>query len=285
MFRPFRRSTRKIIRRSKNWGTIVKLTLSGNEIEKRSQLQNAKDPVLLIYGFGATRRTFSILEKRLHKDGYTVFSINLGGIFDTFNTDAIECLASKIDEKIEKVYRKYKIKGKLSIICHSKGGLIGHYYVKRLGGDKRTKTLITLGTPHNGNPWALFAAFTPIVLLLKSVRQMAPMSHFIKRLKMGKFPKKVMFYSIYSKDDRVCPYPCSVLEEEGPHIKNIEIDGLSHSEFLIKKSAYHAIKHAIDGQMPKSWEDRSREKYQKRDKSQKPVKLRLIEGAKSLAFK
>src|SRR3990167_9202224 len=137
-----RRVAWRMARRTKSWGTVVALTLGGNRIERKANLYRSKSPVLLLYGFGATRRTFSILEKRLYNDGCTVFSINLGGLFDTFNTEAIESLASHVDQKIERLYKKYQFRGKLSIISHSKGGLIGRYYIKRLGGDQRVKLLI-----------------------------------------------------------------------------------------------------------------------------------------------
>ncbi|MBI2340570.1 MAG: alpha/beta hydrolase [Deltaproteobacteria bacterium] len=231
-----RRVARRVLRRTRSWGTIVALTLRGNRIERKANLRHCKNPVLLLYGFGATRRTFSILERRLYNDGYTVFSINLGGIFGTFNTHAIQDLAAYVDEKIERLTKKYGFRGKLSIISHSKGGLIGTYYVKRLGGDRRVKLLITLGAPHNGNPWAMLALFSPAALIFKSIRQMTPMSDFLKRLKIGPFPKRVKLYSIYSKDDRVSPYPCSVVEE-APNVKNLELEGVSHSEFLIKRTS------------------------------------------------
>ncbi len=262
------------------------LTLSGNKVEKKSTLLKSKNPVLLIYGFGATRRTFSILEKRLHNDGHTVFSINLGGIFGTFNTHGVQDLAAMIDQKIERLYKKYDFRGRISIIAHSKGGLIGRYYVKRLGGDQRVKTLITLGTPHNGSPWALLAACTPIALVCKSIRQMTPMSAFIRRLKQGPFPKRSKLYSIYSKDDQVCLYPGAVLEEAG-NVVNVEMDGISHSEFLIKKSIYHVIHHALADTLPLSLQARSREKHNEHLLAAKSRTgpLKLIEGAKNLALR
>lgn len=280
-----RRSARSIARRIKSWGTIAALTLSGNRIERKADLHKSKNPVLLIYGFGATRRTFSILEKRLYNGGYTVFSINLGGTLGTFNTNPIEELASHIDQKIERLYQKYQFRGKINILAHSKGGLIGHYYIKRLGGDRRVKMLITMGTPHNGSPWALLASFTPAAFMSKSIRQMTPMSNFIRRLKQGPFPKKVKLYSIYSKDDRICVYPGGVLEEAA-NVKNLEIDGVSHSEFLIKKSVYHVIEHALKDNMPASLEERTRQKVMKdREKMSQKSGLRLIDGAKNFSFK
>lgn len=275
-----------MIRRGKSWGTIVALTLRGNRIERKANLKHCKNPVLLLYGFGATRRTFSILERRLYNDGYTVFSINLGGMFGTFNTHAIQDLAAYVDEKIERLYKKYGFRGKLSIISHSKGGLIGTYYVKRLGGDRRVKLLITLGTPHNGNPWAMLALFSPAALIFKSIRQMTPMSDFLKRLKTGPFPKRVKLYSIYSKDDRVSPYPCSVVDE-APNAKNLELEGVSHSEFLIKKNVYNLIKHALNDEMPASLEEWTRKRLQETatEALSKRSRFRLIEGSKSLAFR
>lgn len=279
-----RRMTRRLARRTKSWGTIVALTLRGNRIERKAELKHCKSPVLLLYGFGATRRTFSILERRLYNDGYTVFSINLGGIFGTFNSHAIEDLASHVDEKIERLYKKYAFRGKLSIIAHSKGGLIGTYYVKRLGGDRRVKLLLTLGAPHNGNPWALLAMFSPAVFIFKSVRQMSPMSAFLRRLKQGPFPKKVKLFSVYSKDDRICPYPSAVLDETS-NVKNVEVEGISHSEFLIKKSVYNLIKHALNGEMPTSIQEWTRQRVKDDATASSHSRFRLIEGAKNLAFK
>lgn len=268
-----KRRMRRLARRARSWSTIVRLTLAGNKIEKNSRLKRCRNPVLMIYGFGATRRTLAILENRLRQDGYTSFSLNLGGFLGTFNTASIEETARHIDTKIERLYRKYKIQGRLTVIGHSKGGLIGQYYVKFLGGTRRVKTFISLGTPHNGNPWALLAIFSPIGLALKSIRQMTPMSRFIKKLKQKKFPSHIQVFSIYSKDDIMCPFPCGVLDE-APNVHNIEVYGVSHSELLIKKNVYNAIKHALRDEMPESWLNASRENY--REHVDKKARFRLI---------
>lgn len=273
-----KRVARRIARRAQSWGTIVGLTLSGNSVERISKLKNCRDPIMMIYGFGATRRTLAILEKRLQTDGFTVFSVNLGGFLNTFNTDSIERLARHIQEKVERLYKKHNFRGKLTILGHSKGGVIGHYYIKNLGGAKRVKSLITMGTPHNGNPWAMIASFTPISWICKSLKQMSPISQFIKNLKNTPFPKGVKVYSIYSKDDTVCPYPVSVLGET-EDVKNIEVFGVSHSEFLIKKNAYNAIKHALNNEIPVSWTEVSRKNYLDH-LDEKKERFRLIPGFK-----
>lgn len=256
-----KRKARRLSRRARSWSTIAQLTLMGNEIEERTPLKNCKNPVLMLYGYGATRRTLAILEKRLKKEGYKIISVRLGGFFDTFNTASIEESARHIDTKIEKLYKKYHMRGKLTIIGHSKGGLIGQYYIKFLNGGKRTKCLITLGTPHNGTPWCFLTAYTPLALLSKSLAQMSPTSSFIKKLKETPFPKTCRVFSIYSKEDIASPFPCAILDE-APNVKNIEVYGVTHAELLIKKNVLHAILHGLRNEMPESWTASSRKNYE-----------------------
>ena len=216
----------------------------GNEVVRRTDFTHCPRPVLLIYGFLGTRRSFQVIERRLRRDGYCVFSINLGGLFDAFNTRGIDECAVKVRDKVERLYARYDL-GPLSIIGHSKGGLIGRYYVKRLGGDKRVQTLVTLATPHNGSPTAylgavLFGAVAP------SVWQMTPMSRFIRRLKIGQFPSHVRLASIYSKQDRLCPFPAAMLETEAhANLANVELADCGHHEFLTRKRSYDAIRREL----------------------------------------
>ncbi len=227
--------------------SYIRLTLEGNRIERLTDFEKCEHPVLLLYGFGATRRTISILEQRLRRDGFCVFSLNLGGVFDTFNTRCIEELSELVAEKIERLCRRFRLT-KISIIGHSKGGLIGRYYVKRLGGTKRVRTLITLGTPHNGNPWALLGLVSPLIVFAKSIWQMIPMSPFIRKLKEGRFPSQVRFVSIYSKDDRVCFYKSAMLDipaNGSKHIKNIEVKRMGHADLIMRKAVYNVIKREL----------------------------------------
>ncbi|MFE6283748.1 lipase family alpha/beta hydrolase [Streptomyces sp. NPDC057877] len=39
---------------------------------------------------------------------------------------------------------------KVMLVCHSTGGLVGRYYLDCLGGRETARTLVTLGTPHQG---------------------------------------------------------------------------------------------------------------------------------------
>jgi triacylglycerol lipase len=218
---------------------------SSNEIVRRTDFTKCPRPVLLLYGFFATRRSFEVLERRLRRDKYCVWSINLGGLFDAFNTKGIDESAEKVREKIERLYARFPDMGPMSIIGHSKGGLIGRYYVKRLGGDRRVKNLITLGTPHNGSPTAYLGCLTAGAFA-RSVWQMTPMSPFIRRLKIGAFPRGVRFTSVYSKNDQVNPFPSCILEDNGTgNLFNVEVAGVSHRDFVLKRSVYEVIRREL----------------------------------------
>ena len=235
---------RRLRRDVKDLAGYLNFDRRGNEIVRRADFTRCPRPVLLLYGFLGTRRSCEVLEHRLRRDGYCVWSINLGGLFDLFNTKGIEECAEKVREKVERLYSRYDL-GPLSIIGHSKGGLIGRYYVKRLGGDRRVKNLITLGTPHNGTPAAYLGCAT-VGLVAKSVWQMTPMSPFIRRLKMGAFPGSVRFVSIYSKTDGASPFPSCILENYGQgNLFNVEVPAVTHRQLLSKRTVYAVIRREL----------------------------------------
>src|SRR4051812_29413153 len=139
---PFALQYRKWRRQVQDLAGYLDFSRKGNDIVRRTDFSQCPRPVLLLYGFLSTRRTFEVLERRLRRDGFCVWSINLGGLFDLFNTRGIDDSAEKVRDKVERLYKRYPGMGPLSILGHSKGGLIGRYYVKRLGGDTRVRNLI-----------------------------------------------------------------------------------------------------------------------------------------------
>lgn len=220
-----------------------------NEIERLTDFTRCKHPVLILYGFGATRRSVSILESRLRKDGFGVFSIKLGGLWDLFNTAPIDETAEKVAQKIESLCARHNLP-RFTVIGYSKGGLIGRYYVSFLGGDKRVHSLITLATPHCGSPWAALSGIFLVGLLSKGLRQMLPVSPFMRKLSRTPIPGGMYAVSISSKKDKTCPPKFSRLPEhaEREPVYNVILPFLGHSDFVIKPSAYSEIyKHIMAG--------------------------------------
>ena len=58
-----------------------------------------------------------------------------------------EILKTKIDNQ-------FGDRDDIVLICHSMGGLVGRYYVEKLGGSTHVNTVITCGTPHRGSSLA-----------------------------------------------------------------------------------------------------------------------------------
>jgi len=226
---------------------------AGNGVARVTDFAHCARPVLLLPGFMATRRGLSVLERRLRRDGYGVFSLNLGGLMGLFNTRSIEESALLVREKVERLYRRYDL-GPLTIVGHSKGGLIGRYYIKRIGGHERCAGLITLGTPHHGTPLA-YAGALMVGAVAPSIWQLMPMSPFIRRLKEGAFPERVRLASIYSREDGVVPFPSGLVEPGGrADIVNIEVAGVAHRAFLTRKSAYDALRSQLELVYPRAEE-------------------------------
>ena len=221
----------------------VDLDRNGNQIVRRTDFANCPRPVLLLYGFMSSRRVFEVLERRLRRDSFCVWSINLGGLMDVFNTRGIDASAELVQKKVERLYQRFPQMGPLSIVGHSKGGLIASYYAKRLGGEKRVKTVVTLGTPFNGTPSAYWGILSH-GLVSRSIWQLTPVSPFIRRLNMGPFPEGLRVTSIYSRDDKVNPFPSCYLEnaDDQMGVRNVEVRGVSHREFVTSRSVYQLLR-------------------------------------------
>jgi triacylglycerol esterase/lipase EstA (alpha/beta hydrolase family) len=221
--------------------TVLRLSMTRRGILLTEPIERPDRPVLLIYGFFQNRRILSVLHDRLKRDRFSVFTIHLGGLLNTFNTHGIPTLAALVRDEVESLCRETGIR-RLAIVGHSEGGLVARYYVKKLGGHRRVTHLVTLGTPHHGTPVAYLGILT-LGALARSVWQMTPMSPFIRELKSGKFPRACKLTTVYSKTDRIAPYPCCMLElKPGERTSNVEIDDVGHVAMLLSKHVYEVVR-------------------------------------------
>ncbi|HVR63696.1 MAG TPA: alpha/beta fold hydrolase, partial [Polyangia bacterium] len=118
-------------------------------------LSPAGPPVLLIHGYLATRGSLHLLESALVRRGHVVISYPLGPI----HLRDIRDSAGLIARKVESVVAQTGVE-RIDVVGHSMGGLVGLYYLKRLGGRQRVRRLILLGTPAQGTWSALLGLFT-----------------------------------------------------------------------------------------------------------------------------
>lgn len=223
-------------------GSIRRIYLHGNRIPARHDLDRFDKHVLLLHGFFQTRAIFDLMEERLRADGFGVVSFDLGGILGRFNSIGIDPLGQLIGEKVERLCERYGMSG-LHVVGHSKGGLVARRWVQHLGGIKRVRSVITLGTPHHGTPTALAGYALGIATVSPNPGELLPRSSLIQALAQDAFPAHIPLTSIYSRHDLVCPWWCSVLrprEQEG-NLENIEVLGPGHSELCTDPHVYGVV--------------------------------------------
>jgi pimeloyl-ACP methyl ester carboxylesterase len=214
----------------------------GNRIRRRALFESINDahpPVLLIHGFLGTRGSMYPLERRLSADGITVFSFNLG----TFNTRDIRRSAFLIHRKIETILAQTRVK-RIDILGHSMGGLIGLYYVKKLGGHEKVRKLLLMGTPLRGT-WAALPGVATLGLLSASSWQLLPRSDFLRELEDGPLPPDVEYFTIAAARDWVCPLRSTHLEGA----TQVTVP-LGHSSLVVSHEVHDRILWALRREPP-----------------------------------
>lgn len=239
-------------------GSIRSVYLRGNRIVRRGDFAQHKETVFLLHGFFQTRNVWEIMEDRLRHDGYGVFSFDLGGFLWSLNTRNIRDLAQLVADKVEGVCQRYGLE-RFHIVGHSQGGLVGRVYIQHLGGDRRVKGLITLGTPHHGTPTAAVGAvLMGGGLLSRSPFQMLPRSRFMRTLNEDVFPPGIPLTSIYSRHDLVCPWWCAALNprEGESSMENRQVRGVGHTALTYDPGVYRIVRTQLE-RTSALWNERS----------------------------
>lgn len=222
--------------------SYVRHLARGNRIKRKAffdTVDETRPPVLLIHGYLGTRGSMYILERRLNDDGLCVFSFNLGSL----NVRDIRTSAFLIHRKIESILAQTSVK-KIDIIGHSMGGLIGLYYVKKLGGADKVRKLIMMGTPLRGT-WVAAAGIATLGLLSASSWQLLPRSHLLRELQTGPLPPNVDYYTIAAARDWVTPLGSTHLE--GATQLTVP---LGHSSLVVSPEVYDRILWALRHEAP-----------------------------------
>jgi pimeloyl-ACP methyl ester carboxylesterase len=205
----------------------------GNRLRRRdgfNELSPDSPPVLIIHGFLGTRGSMYLLERRLVSDGFVCVSFNLG----TLNVRDIRRSAFLIHRKIERILAQTPSQ-KIDIIGHSMGGLIGLYYVKKLGGHARVRKLILMGTPVRGT-WAALAGVMTLGLWSTSSWQLLPRSRFLDELAQGAIPPGVDVSTIAAARDWVVPLSTTRLR--GANAMTVP---LGHSSLVVSEEVYRRV--------------------------------------------
>jgi hypothetical protein len=207
------------------------------------ELARAARPVLLLHGVTSSAQDLDVLARRLRRDGHAPIVPPAGGLRGALSAPGIDDLALRLRETVERLYARHPSLAPLAIVAHARGGLVACHYVKHLGGWRRVRAVVTLGTPHRGTPAAL--AGLPLGVLGRSVWQMVPGMPFLRRLAEGPWPGTVRLASVWSRTDAVVPFPAAVVETHGlSHLANVEVEA-RHGQLLTAKRVYEAVRREL----------------------------------------
>ncbi|MFG2195255.1 esterase/lipase family protein [Streptomyces sp. NPDC048639] len=193
-------------------------------------------PVLLLHGFIDNRSVFVLLRRSLRQHGWDhVEALN----YSPLSCD-IRAAASLLGKHIEEVCERTG-HSKVDVVGHSLGGLIARYYVQRLGGDVRVRSLVTLGTPHSGTRAVPLLSAHPIV------RQMRPDSDVIQELAEPAEGCTTHFVSFWSDLDQLMA-PLETAQVHHPDLiaQNVQVSGIGHLALPVHGAVAAGIREALD---------------------------------------
>ncbi|WP_330288291.1 esterase/lipase family protein [Streptomyces sp. NBC_00576] len=195
-----------------------------------------KPPVVLLHGFIDNRSVFVLLRRSLVQHGrQQIESLNYSPL-----TCDIRTAAELLGRHIEEICRRTG-HPQVDIVGHSLGGLIARYYVQRLGGDIRVRTLVTLGTPHSGTRAVPLADAHPIV------RQMRPGSEVIEELRLPAPDCRTRFVSFWSDLDHVMDPPeTACVDHPDLLAQNVQVTGIGHLALPVHPAVATGIRQALD---------------------------------------
>lgn len=210
------------------------------ERDQAGEAVKAHPPVLLLHGFVDNRSTFAVLRRSLHQHGWPqVQAINYSPLIGDIRT-AAELLGRHVEEVCAHTGRR-----RVDVVGHSLGGLIARYYVQRLGGDLRIRTLVTLGTPHSGTRAVPALAPHPII------RQMRPGSEVLAELAEPAPGCRTRFVAFWSDLDQLM-IPVEAARLVHPHLpaENIKVSGVGHLALPVHGTVITEIRRALSGAGP-----------------------------------
>lgn len=182
----------------------------------------AAPPVLLVPGYALNRASFYWLALFLRRRGWRwVWGINNRPtsrpvpIYAHHLAEQVEalCLASSSDQ--------------VDLVAHSMGGLVAAWYIQHLGGDRRVRRVVSLGTPWAGSRIAVFG-------LRREALDLLPGSP----IQVALSPPRVPWTAVWSREDNIVLPPHSALI---PGVEPVLVTWVGHISMLLSARVYRIV--------------------------------------------
>lgn len=203
----------------------------GDEPPVQAQPAPGTRPVLLVHGFGGTKSSWSYLARTLRARGVIVDTVT----YAPFGT-SVEKVADQLAIEVARMLSRTGA-DKVHLVGHSLGGVVIAQAITsgRLAG--RVDTVVTLGAPFGGSPWAHLLPFGAITRALRGD------SPLLRRLASASVPEGVRWLAFTATLDMVVPGLRSVPLHPG--VETVVVDGVGHLGMLLSRHVVSRVVAAL----------------------------------------
>ena len=201
-----------------------------------------RGPLLLVHGWSLNRGCFWLLRRRLLHDGwgpaccfeYRSLSLDVEGAAARLHIAVEEMrTAGSAQQPTARSAQQ-----PLMLVCHSLGGLVARYYVRRYPAP-HVRRIITLGTPHGGTALA--------GLRRNRSHKLAPGSPFLATLSAAdRVPRQFDVIAVQSTFDAMILPPRNA---EYPGAFNVVVNDVGHNALLFSSKVYRLIAENLNAPM------------------------------------
>jgi triacylglycerol lipase len=184
-------------------------------------------PVLLVHGFAGTKSSWALVANALKARGVAVEAMS----YPPLGT-SVQQLAERLVAEVERILMATGT-DKVHLVGHSLGGVVIAQAIadSRLTG--RIDTVITLGSPFGGSPWAGVLPF------LEIVRELRAGSPVLRRLASAPLPDGIRWLSLTAALDIIVPGVRAVPSH--PQAETITFEGVGHLGMLVSRQVIGCI--------------------------------------------
>jgi triacylglycerol lipase len=186
-------------------------------------VKEGKVPVILIPGVLAKWTFLKSLGDKISLEGHPVYVIS-DLKYNLFSIPESAKILKKVIDDIKKDNKEFQ---NACIVAHSKGGLIGKYFLIHFNDDKSISKMISLATPYSGSGMAKLLPLDPMKELQNDsliIKDIINVNHMITSI--------------------IPEYDNHVWAEEGSYLdgaKNIKVNIHGHHKIVFDKSVQEVV--------------------------------------------